>query len=873
MANELDFGTGIALIKGLGGKPTDAQVTSAVDAWLDDHPEATTTVEDGSITKAKLDSNLAGAIDDVSELKTAITLFTGNQAYTDYTKDYWIKYTAPQTTAHETGWESILVACNPGDMFNVKGYGGASPRLWCFSDSNGVALTYAEAATIASDFVEIIAPENAAYLACNSKYTEFHGELIKGKILKDQVDTLEKSYVASGFNQLIANGDFETAVGWLANGSPSWTLSASDNVLTATVKSREMKLQRVSDFPAIVVGHKYYAAVEYYGSDFEKFDISIGNVATYGATTANTWNKISTVIQAASVSSNRTDCNLETRLISNYTASSIQIRNFWVVDLTQMYGAGNEPTAAEFVLMYPEDYYGYIKLMKDPNVTDFVVKKQVAPITGAIYGSVEPDGYENGYIGTDGNMNTQSANLEITSTPIYDVTSIDITFTFEESKSQWCAICAYNRMGQKVGDRQTYSVTGTVLNATFTRPENAAYLRFSFRSYGGGYTLSANGAYSSASASKRTNVVISRTNNLFAKMGKPCYDHLFVQNSGSQITIPHQSPFDVRAAKRFGFNMIEGNVQSTSDGHYFVNHLDSDNKFGRYFTHVDGTTDISDIVASTVTWEWMLENVRYKSSIAKYRTPPCSLEDFLSECRQNDLVPFLSIPSAEVVTIADKYMGKDNYVAYTGSRLYCPTQTCYAWKSESTKDSILKYCIKMGKPFIYGMANPGSFTDVELREIVDTLHENGFMIGTAYQDTNWHKYAAMGFDFVAGMGMVNRMSSGNLHNFNSIFNWNDFTATNATETDGTLVFSSDGTIVPNANTGTYQLAMIDVEVVFAGTITLNAIGEQFNNMTFASDGTHPVFMPIPIVNGGIKPTINVSAGTTIYEITYLASVV
>lgn len=72
MANELDFGTGIALIKGLGEKPTDAQVTSAVDAWLDDHPEATTTVEDGSITKAKLDSNLAGAIDDVSELKTAI---------------------------------------------------------------------------------------------------------------------------------------------------------------------------------------------------------------------------------------------------------------------------------------------------------------------------------------------------------------------------------------------------------------------------------------------------------------------------------------------------------------------------------------------------------------------------------------------------------------------------------------------------------------------------------------------------------------------------------------------------------------------------------------------------------------------------------
>ena len=34
--------------------PTDEQVQEAVDAWLDDHPEATTTVQDGAITTAKL---------------------------------------------------------------------------------------------------------------------------------------------------------------------------------------------------------------------------------------------------------------------------------------------------------------------------------------------------------------------------------------------------------------------------------------------------------------------------------------------------------------------------------------------------------------------------------------------------------------------------------------------------------------------------------------------------------------------------------------------------------------------------------------------------------------------------------------------------
>lgn len=71
MANGIDFGTAVGLIKGLGS-PDPAVIESAVDGWLDDHPEATTTVQDGSITKAKLDSNLQGTVDDVADLKSAV---------------------------------------------------------------------------------------------------------------------------------------------------------------------------------------------------------------------------------------------------------------------------------------------------------------------------------------------------------------------------------------------------------------------------------------------------------------------------------------------------------------------------------------------------------------------------------------------------------------------------------------------------------------------------------------------------------------------------------------------------------------------------------------------------------------------------------
>lgn len=50
----------------------DEKIEQSVDAWLDDHPEATTTVQDGAISKAKLDSSLQETVDDVSDLKSSI---------------------------------------------------------------------------------------------------------------------------------------------------------------------------------------------------------------------------------------------------------------------------------------------------------------------------------------------------------------------------------------------------------------------------------------------------------------------------------------------------------------------------------------------------------------------------------------------------------------------------------------------------------------------------------------------------------------------------------------------------------------------------------------------------------------------------------
>lgn len=361
------------------------------------------------------------------------------------------------------------------------------------------------------------------------------------------------------------------------------------------------------------------------------------------------------------------------------------------------------------------------------------------------------------------------------------------------------------------------------------------------------------------------------TNTLLGGRFKPCYDHLFVNKTGNNVVIPHESLYHVRLSRRFGYNAIEANVYPTSDGVYIVNHL-SNGKFGGYFHHVDGETDISDIGVSTVTWAWIVENVRYNSTIPKYRTRPCTLQEFLGECKQQNLIPFLGRSNdAAVIAIANEIMGVDNYIAYSGTRSLSPSAPIYHWAAQTTKANIMAYCESIGAPFIYGMANPTDFTDEELADIVATLHEHGYYIGTSYADYKWHKYQTLGFDFNGTQALANRIDVGNLHNISSIFSFDGFTYSSATETDGVLTFETAGTIVPNIPDTTYELCGIDIEVWFNGQIELRGIGDIVAT-DYNSDGTYPFYMSIPIVNGSPKFLIIAKANTTVYDIKFKASV-
>ena len=346
---------------------------------------------------------------------------------------------------------------------------------------------------------------------------------------------------------------------------------------------------------------------------------------------------------------------------------------------------------------------------------------------------------------------------------------------------------------------------------------------------------------------------------------KPVYDHLFV-NQGTDAIIPHESVYHVRVSKRLGFNVIEANIAKTSDNVYIVNHLQN-GAFGAYFHHADGVTSIADILVSSVTWNWIVANVRYNSAIPKYRTRPCRLEEFLSECKQQGIIPFIYGADSAVVEIANAYMGKDNYIIYDGTRDVSSTAIIYHWKNLTTKAAILNYCRQIGKPFIYGMANPTAFTTIDLQDIVKSLHAEGFLIGTSYADTTWYKYSSIGFDILGSQRMVNRIAYGNVCNIDTIYGFSGYVYTNATEAGGILTFLANGTLTPDIPADTVDIGAADLQMVFNGEITISSFG-QFGSQTYTSDGAIPFFVTTPLIGKTPKITINVSASTVITECTY-----
>ena len=158
----------------------------------------------------------------------------GDDAIVEYTKDTSIKRSTPTTQDSETGWESVYIECQAGDVFYVKGKGGSTTRLWFFSDENLNTLSSAASGVLANDFVKIVAPIHTKYLSVNSDYTVLKGVLINNKIITalDSINTKlnESDPMISLFNAADALTGYELQNDGTVSANADWFVSDFINV-------------------------------------------------------------------------------------------------------------------------------------------------------------------------------------------------------------------------------------------------------------------------------------------------------------------------------------------------------------------------------------------------------------------------------------------------------------------------------------------------------------------------------------------------------------------------------------------------------------------------------------------------------------------
>lgn len=355
------------------------------------------------------------------------------------------------------------------------------------------------------------------------------------------------------------------------------------------------------------------------------------------------------------------------------------------------------------------------------------------------------------------------------------------------------------------------------------------------------------------------------------------YHHMFMGNVtdsfSSEITIPAQSIFDVQVAARLGFKYIEANVHKTATaGKYVVTH-GVDGKLGNDFETIEGGT-ASTVVIATTAYDTLRDNFRYRSIYPKYKVPITSLEEFLEECRTCNIYPVLQYVDETELEIAKGIVG-NNMILYNGNRSVFGGYIV-EYLSLGTKEAILSHCKSIGKPYMYCMANHTSFTDAQLREIVDLLHQNGYYIGNAgnyYGMTENIRLMNLGFDFSASGGMVNDFNDGNILNIVSDPEFTGIT-TDGTVTNGTLKLTN-GQYVEFSTDDTSMLKKYILDIDFKGTIQFTRpsftkrTGDTADNYT--SDGSQSMRISGTAIKRTARFVIEASGNVDIYELGFKLS--
>lgn len=186
------------------------------------------------------------------------------------------------------------------------------------------------------------------------------------------------------WNQLVRNGNFENSSFWTLEDESKGNFTVSNGELTYTQTTDGMNRIQSTLYGGKKLNHKYLLSCQIKPSKDIYFTLvfayNYANNTDMKLASSGVWNNISGIITSEEDSDRSRKWILPQGSLSE--GDSYIAKNFMLFDLTQMFGAGNEPSTVEvFEAMFPDDYYEYCEPTIISSQTDRV---EVASADGTI---------------------------------------------------------------------------------------------------------------------------------------------------------------------------------------------------------------------------------------------------------------------------------------------------------------------------------------------------------------------------------------------------------------------------------------------------------------------------------------------------------
>lgn len=370
--------------------------------------------------------------EELTDLKSQIVYVTGNETYS-FTKKKGINTGNTSNLSLQTDNDTncLKIQCTAGDVFTVSGEGWASFALWAFygAESGG---TYPRLSTsggnASANKAVITAPTGAQYLVMNTKRnpSNYSGFCCKGLLVQTDIDELES---INNTSQTIFTPTLSLRAGYVdSNGS---IVHSTSNVPVYT--QRLYHVSKVDFEIAFTQSQSIWVSVAEYTQDGTFVRRQTGTTAA-----------------SAGSFSFETDGTTDYIIISFNTFGDTYTTN--ISCTSQIYNA---------------------------------IKKSVENINGSFATNYHP-----GYINSSGELVGASANAEVYSDKIYNVSGLEITMSFETAKDIWVVVGAYDANDSFISRTILLNLSSkTIGTGYYTVPSGTDYIIISFRTFSTNYTL------------------------------------------------------------------------------------------------------------------------------------------------------------------------------------------------------------------------------------------------------------------------------------------------------------------------------------------------------------------------------------------------